>query len=100
MDMDIPRNFELRIIHDSESENINTVHCTVSPMDESSDEPSGEVTLDFETVLHDLEHTLGLPDPILIGIMDDYVKSGCSRFRLTATPAKLRNAGLLIGKRR
>ena len=97
MDMDIPRNFELRIIHDSEKPEPNTVHCTVLPLDGSFGASSGGATLHFETVLHTLEHVLGLPDSSLIGIMDDYVKSGWSRSRLTTTPAKLRDAGLLVG---
>ena len=35
MDMEIPRNFELRIFHDSEKPEPNTVHCTVLPLDRS-----------------------------------------------------------------
>ena len=97
MDMDIPRNFELRIIHDSEKSEPNTVHCTVLPLDQPFNPSFSEATLHFETVLHTLEHVLGLPDSSLIGIMDDYVKSGSSRSRLTTTPAKLRDAGLLVG---
>ncbi len=31
MDLYIPRNFELRIIHDSKKSEVNTVHCTVLP---------------------------------------------------------------------
>ena len=97
MDMDIPRNFELRIIHDFGKSEPNAVHCTVLPLDQSLDAGSGEAILHFETVLHNLEYVLGLSDSRLIEIMDDYVRSGCSRFVLTTTPAKLRDAGLHLG---
>ncbi|WP_263416641.1 hypothetical protein [Terriglobus albidus] len=99
MDIHLPYNYELRIVHVPEGPNdISTIRCTVWRLDEPLDAPFGEATLNFETVLHKLENTLELSDSSLIEIMDDYMKSGCSRFRLRTTPAKLRDAELFNEK--
>ena len=96
MDVDILRNFELRIVHAPEESECNGVRCTISLADDLRAGPFCEATLPFEVVIHNLENILGLPDQVLIRVMDDYAKAGRSHGRLTTTSTQLRRAGLIL----
>jgi hypothetical protein len=93
----IPHDYELQIFHnDHVFEHEGPDDCTAWIVETLPDAISCKAISSFESILHNLEHKLGIPDDSLIKIMDDYVRFGCSSLRLKTTPAKLQDAGLLV----
>ena len=93
----IPHDYELQIFHNEQVfAHEGPDDCTAWIVETLPDDISCKAISSFETILHTLEHKLGIPDSSLIQIMDDYVRFGCSSLRLKTTPAKLHDAGLLV----